>query len=240
MSIHSKENMNKKIMMLCIVSIVINSYSEHIINVSLRPYPANLDMYQINKRSQKLKEPGQLAKYSIKTFIQEQQVAGIIATYKGYITTSNLNGEITFPNKQTKPLLYLLVSNYISPISMIETVLHHWELEEGTPAAFYRIERKQDEETEQYYWTIQQEELPKDNVIPTTTICFIAKPQKIFVPVGISLTKKGENLILPHIYVKEGIMKIAHVLYMLNLRHFFQPVKKTFKQEKMYRLEQIM
>ena len=128
----------------------------------------------------------------------------------------------------------------LTPISMVEAVLAYWQLNSETPAALYRFERKQDEETEQYYWDVNQEQLPEDNIIPTNTICIIAKPQKIFVPLGITFTDKGQNFIIPPIYVKQGIMKIANVLYMLNLRHFFEPVKKEFKQEKTYRLEQIM
>ncbi|TET07064.1 hypothetical protein E3J79_00020 [Candidatus Dependentiae bacterium] len=235
--------MNNKLIVLCIItflcSIKSSCTADHIINFFLQSYPQLLEKGNAHKYEQKIKNPGQIAKYSIKRLMKDSLISGIFATYGGYLTFSTADGQITFPNKQTKPSLHLAITNRITPIIMIGSTIHHWELEENTPVALYKIERKQNEEIGQYYWDTQPEALPNNKVLPVDTICIIAKPQKIYVPIGITLTKKSQNFLLPNIYVKKGIMKLANSLYILNLKHFFAPIKKAYKRKKTHYLEQI-
>ncbi len=228
--------MNKKIRMLCIIACMcfvsnhINPAS--IISLFLRPYPSiPMEQNKMLHKAEKLKQPGRISYYHVKNLMRNSYIAGIFAAYAGYITVSTSDGHLTFPNKQSKPIIYLLCTRRLTPITMIGTTIHHWELEEGTPAAFYKIERKQDEDTEKFYWQIQAEPLPDNSVIPVKTLWLVAQPRKVYVPLGITLTDKNQNYILPTIYVKKGIMNIKNALYMLNIKQFFRPVKKEIRRE---------
>jgi hypothetical protein len=235
--------MNNKLIMFCTITslcfIKSSCTPDPIINFFFRSYPQLIEKENAQKYGQKIKNPGQIARYSLKSLMKDPLISGIFATYRGYLAFSTADGQITFPNKQTKPSLHLVVTNRMTPMIMIGSTIHHWELEENTPAALYKIEGKQDEETEQYYWDIQPEDISNNKVLPVDTICIIAKPQKIYIPTGITLTQKSQNFLLPNIYVKKGIMKLANSLYILNLKHFFAPIKKTYKRKKIHYLEQI-
>jgi len=236
--------MNKKIRRFCIVScliIISNSLcATHVISLFLRPYPTLTSPIQATKKSEKLKQPGRIAYYNIKNLVKNSLVAGIFAAYRGFITVSTKDGQILFPNRQPRTTINLLLTTRLTPIIMVGTTIHHWEQEEGTPAALYKLECKQDEETEKFYWEVQSTSLPDNKIIPVSTIWIVARPEKAYVPTGIIITTKGQNFILPDIYVKSGIMKIQNALYMLYLKHFFSQVKKEYKTERTYSLEQII
>jgi len=211
-------------------------WSTHIINFFFRSYPDMSEQQQAAKYAHKIKNPGQLTKYRIKSVSADPQVAGIFCTYAGYNTVSNLNGQVIFPNKQSKPAISIVIASHFTPVSLTANTLRNLEIEKGKTYASFKAERKQDEETEEYYWEVEPTTLT-NNIIRQDAIFILAKPDKVYVPTGITLALKSQNLLLPDIYVKKGIMKIARALYMINLKQFFAPVKKEFKQEKAYYLE---
>lgn len=229
--------MNNKLIMLCIVLTFGSAdiWTTHIINLFFRSYP-DISEQQVTKYAQKIKQPGQLTKYSLKGASADPQVAGIFCTYAGYNTVSNLNGQVTFPNKQTKPIITLVIAPHLTPITLTGNTIRHFEIENGIPYNAFKAERKQDEDTEEYYWQVEPTILT-NNIMPQDALFILARPDKVYVPAGITLALKSQNLLLPDIYVKKGIMKVAHALYMINLKQFFAPVKKEFKQEKSYYLE---
>jgi len=224
--------MNKRSRMLCIIaflSFLSNHINcTHIISLFLNTYPRIITQEKISRKTEKIKQPGRLAYYSLKGLYARPNTAGIFAIYKGYITISSYNGQIIFPNKQTQPVVKLLITTRLTPLIMTGNTIHHWELETERRAELYQYERKQDEETENYYWTVRQIPLPENQIVPIGTIWLVAQPKKIFVPIGITPTDKSQNFILPPIYVKNEIINIHNTLYILNLKHFFLPVKKEF------------
>lgn len=207
-----------------------NIYSDAIITFFMRPYPQIPDKYEQNKLTNKLKR-GKTTTYTINTILQLPLVAGIFSTYAGYLTASDINGQTIFPRKHEDPLIYLLITNRITPIMITHNTIHHWELEEGTPAALYTIERKFDEKTGIYFWDMQATDLPKNNRIPLESITIIAQPKNVYVPLGITLSNNNPQLILPDIYIRKGIMKLTNALYILNLRNFFGSLTVEYKKE---------
>lgn len=199
----------------------------------LKPYPQFIVSEEdAHKTCQKCKLPDYSSRQKIKGLIDQSLVGGIFATYGGFITVSSGDGQISFPRKHEAPLIHLIATTRVTPITMNTTTIAHWELEEKTPAAMYKIERNHDAQSNLYFWDINQEDLPKDQQIPITSLLIFAKPDSIYVPIGITITDDTPNLHLPDIYVKPEINKLSNALYILHLRHFFGPVKTLLKKEK--------
>lgn len=163
-------------------------------------------------------------------------VSGIFATYAGQLDSSNLNGQIEFNLKQVKPAFDLLITNKATPILTAHNTVHHWEIEQGTPAALYHIERKHDPDSKTHFWHITQKKLPETNIIPLETILIFAEPKDIFIPLAtnqkesIIIADENINLTLPDIYVKQGIDKTGNALYVLNIKNFLAPVDLEYKK----------
>ncbi len=206
------------------------------INLFFKPYPEFTVSDEENlKTSKKFSRPDYTSKFIIKDFIDPNAVNGIFATYKGFINTSNPDGQIIFPRKQEEPIVHLIVTTRLTPIMMNNTTIAHWELEENVPAAMYKFERIKDEVSDMFIWKVSKEELPEKGIIPTYHFDYIhifAKPENIYVPLGATVTKDGENLLLPDIYVKPEINKMSNALYVLYMRHFFGPIRKEVMKEK--------
>lgn len=220
--------MNKRI--LCgLLSMASCVSADPIITLFLREYPADTESAQsmVNKMS----KPGKIARYRAHDITHQPLVAGIFSTYAGYLEVSSYNGQLTFPRRHDKPLIYLAITPRITPMIMFANTIHHWEFEPSAPAALFICERKKDEKTALYFWDMKNIPLPDNNIIPLESLVIIAKPQNFYVPTGITLTHETPNLLLPDIYVKKGINKLTHSLYVLNLTHFFSPEQFMYKKE---------
>ena len=110
--------------------------------------------------------------------------------------------------------------------------IHHWELNKGEPVKIILAEQKEDHETGLLYWDLQEAPIPVDNVIPLASITILARPENIYIPLGATVTNPSPHLLLPDIYVKPGINKIAEALYMLNLNLFFGTLSIQYKLDK--------
>ena len=204
--------------------------ADPIVTFFFREYP-NPQLAQ--RILEKLKRPHGIAKQQLNSLINHNRIAGIFATYFGFLDTSSLNGQIMFPRKQSKATFQLVITNKIAPMMMFQNTISHWALEPGTPAAMYTLELKEDEATKLSFWDVKTMLLPENNYIsPINSIIIIAKPQNIYVPTGIIFTQPSANLILPDMYVKKGIHSIRNSLYVLNLNLFFQPTDMFYKKEK--------
>lgn len=203
---------------------------DQIITLFLQPYPLVTTDTSATTIVNQLKKPRQLAQYSIHGTLQKHVNSGVFASYKGYVTASDNNGQIVFPRRHLEPRVTILVTSKIVPVIMVHNTISHWELEKGTPAAMYVAERKQDMPSELYYWDVKQVPLPKDNRLTPQTLIIFAPAQDIYVPQGITLAKNMPNLILPDLFVKKEIKISPNILYVLNIRHFFGPVGAIEKQ----------
>lgn len=156
---------------------------------------------------------------------------GILATYGGYLAVSDLTGQIMFPRRHEKPSMHLLVTNKITPVIMIANTIHHWEIQLGIPAQMYLIERREDPQTNLLYWDVQQTTLPENNIIPLDTITILASPDHVYIPEGATLSSTNPQLILPDIYVKEGIERLNQALYAINIKRFFGLVRFAYQKD---------
>jgi hypothetical protein len=182
------------------------------------------------KISQKLREPGKLAKYKVKG-MQSSQVEGILATYGGYVTASDYNGEISFPRKHQKTGVDILITSEVVPVPLFENTILHWNRVQGVPAKVYSCEQRYDDKKGQHYWETQEIPLTDDLIIPLSTVIIIAKPKNVTMNVGNTPTNESTNLVLPDVYVKKGINIIKNSSYMLTIRHLFKPVETKENRE---------
>ena len=222
--------MNKK---YCIVAIVSSLFyqsvnADPVITFFFQQYPLLSDYGP--QISQSLQKPGKIAKATV-FGLRNEHIAGIITTYAGFLDTSSLFGQVTFPRKHEKPSITFIIADKIMPVLMVGNTVHHWEIERNIPAAAYRAQRKQDQDSKAYYWDVQAIEIPDNNHIPINAILILAKPKNIYIPQGITLTADSPNLILPNIYIKKGIKQAANALYFLNLKHFFRQLQFLYHKE---------
>lgn len=204
--------------------------AEQLITIFLKPYPVVSIDAATKKLAPKLNKPGKMANNRAK-HILPASVSGIFATYGGFLTVSDLNGEIAFPRKHRKPFIYLIITEKMSPIIRSGNTIDHWELVEDTPVEMYKFEEKFDPDLKVHFWDVTQEPAPANTIIPLESIAIFADPKYIDVPLGISIFKETPHLILPDIYVKKGLNLIADALYVLNLTHYFGGIIPIYKKE---------
>lgn len=212
--------------------------AEQLITLFLKEYPVFSPPEAAAKLSSKLHKAGKISTHQAKYHIPIK-MSGIFATYGGFLTVSNLDGELSFPRKHTHPFIYLLVTQKVTPIVMSGNTIHHWELEEDTPTEMYKMEQQTDSNTGKHYWLVAQEPLPANNRLPLETVVLFADPKYVYVPLGITVYKESPHLILPDIYIKRGINLNATALYLVNLAHYFGAVIPLYKKDKLYYLQHL-
>jgi len=205
-------------------------FAEQLISLFLKPYPVVSAKNASEKLAPKLNKLGKMATNRSK-YIMPASTSGIFATYGGFLTVSDLNGEISFPRKTGKPIIYLLVTEQLTPIIMSANTIHHWELQEEESSKMYKFEKKWDDEFKVWYWDATQEPLPENNVIPLESITIFANPKFVYVPLGITMAKETPHLILPDIYIKNGLNLTQNALFILNLTHYFGSILPMYKKQ---------
>lgn len=239
--------------MLCLLIIALfysnrTLFADKLITLFLKPYPYPLTTHTEQQQSEpmvragtaqeasqklapKLHKVGKLASHLSK-HILPASVSGIFATYGGFLTVSDLNGEISFPLLHKSPFLYLLITERLAPIIMAGNTISHWELQEGVPAELYRMEQKYDADSRLDFWEVSQEPLPKNNRVPLESLALFADPKYIYVPLGATIFTHSPHLILPDIYVKKGLNLTEQALFILNLTSYFGSILPIYKKEK--------
>ena len=192
------------------------------------------------RMSKKLQKPGKLAKYVAKGMLTASLVEGIIATYGGFVASSNYNGELSFPRKHQKAIVDIIITPEIIPVPLFESTILHWKRVPGAPAIMYRCEQLYNAQKEHYYWQTQEVPLPENMSIPLAAIVIIAKPKNVRMEVGDTITNETGNLVLPDIYVKKGINIIENSSYMLTIRHLFKPIQTEENREPLKIVTQII
>ena len=187
-----------------------------------------IDQEQLTKNLQK---PGKIAKHTLHSLTEHIPVTGICATYSGYITSSDYDGQIIFPLKHTKPTIDIIVTTELKPIPLFENTIHHWEIIPHIPTTIYTLSQEYNKSSNTHSWKTEQAQLPENNQIPLAALVIIARPKDIHIPLGIQPTIQSANLNLPPIYVKKGIDIIKNTNYLLYIRHFFRPTIVQGKRE---------
>lgn len=208
----------------------LNLKADPVITLVMEPYPLMGESPEATKAVNKLKKPGRMHKLSLKSLGVHPVNKGIFSTYAGYLAMSNKDGQTTFLRKHIKPIVYLIITDKISPFMMAGNTIAHWAIEDKTEAKMYKMERLHDANEEIYYWLTEEVPLPENGILPNESITILARPRNVYVPEGITLAEDSPNLILPTIFIKKGIKINTNALYMLNLRQFFGPLHTAYKK----------
>lgn len=210
-----------------------------------------IDSYPIESVSKKLMQPRYLFGTSNKeSLIEPRGFNGINAMYIGYVTTSNKNGQLSFPRKQQTDEIHLLITPKILPLFMIApSLIYGWNIDTSQPMAMYQINRKKHTKLDTYYFDIKnindiindsatddetkmkyKKILDGTNAIPFNTVTLIADPENIQVPQGISLNHYSPNFILPTLTAKD-VKTTEHSLYTLTIKQYFEQINIESKSE---------
>lgn len=192
------------------------------------PYPT-YTLPTINKHPGLLHtNPGRLNQAIIQQKLLKPQTIGIAATYNGMLAVSDKTGLITFVRGTQRPSFYLMVGRMV-PQYGLNNNIEAWLIPSHEVADLYLIEQHQDHQTGLYYWDVRHTNIPRSGKVPLHTIVIHAKPEKIYVPIGITPTTHNANLILPPIYAKEGIDHLQDPLFIMNIKQYFAPIRSTYK-----------
>ena len=229
-------NLPKKGLLIIMLLISLKTESlNNIITFFFQPYPTIekiLDSNKAEKYSKKLQQPGYLYKKIVKATRVQTGPAGIMCTYLGFVSTSDLDGKITFPRKHQKAAVKVLITKSIQPVYMIAPdTINNWMINTSTEAEMYEFTLNYDNETGLYYIQASKIEVPKNRMIPLETIIIIADPKNVFIPEGATITDYSINLVLPTIYIKKQFNFSYNALYTLSIKQYFGAINKEYKQE---------
>lgn len=221
--------------------IIITILTSFLFSPNIGTYPIiRLSLKQLLEPQQilkSLKKSTATAKYTFNGLQKYRPVEGVFATYAGFMTNSDSNGQILLSLKHKTSLFYILVTQSLEPVTMFGNTVHHWELLPGAPAVFFKCELNMSENHKEQFWHIEHAAIPADNIIPLEAIVLIADPRFVTIPTGMSVASKGPNIILPDIYITKGINIVKNAAYMLNIRHLFGNITlNRQKQTKMYQV----
>ncbi len=213
---------------LCITSL----YAEtpYTVNMFIKEYP-----YEKNQNEQVAIDPLIVPKSMMKKAFYQPVTSGIYGTYNGYLAPSNQFGLISFPRQTQRAQFNLVITPTIKPTFLLDNTINQWHITDHKQTSMFQVKQQKDVETKLYYWKVQQTNLPKDSAIPLHSIVILSKSKNIYAPLGVTVTKKLPNLVLPPIYAKRGLDHIKQALFVLKIKQFFAPVKKLVKADKLSR-----
>ena len=205
-----------------ILWILPNLHAEQLISFFFQPYPMGQELERAEKLKQKLGHPSKRARIAFKQMMTDSHIiSGIFTTYAGFLTVSDLNGQVQFPRKHPAPTVSLIIAERITPIVRSGNTLSHWELNLDYPAQMYSIIRYENPDIDQVYFITHPQEIPENGVVPIDAIVLFAPPKYVYVPLGLHESYQSPHLLLPDIFVKSGITLQGEALYVLNVMHYF-------------------
>jgi len=215
----------------CLISLQ-NSYADPILNFFFQPYP-DVKTEDIHTG---LRKSGYIASHKVNGMLDHNCCAGIISTYAGYLGVSNRDGQTFFPLKHhnKEKYIYIVVTDTIVPIVILGNTVNHLQFDKHAAVAYFKATKKQDDKTGLFFWDVQIEKRPHDGRIPLESLIIIAKPDYIYVPIGISPADNASDFLLPPMYVKQGIHSVENSLYVMTLSHFFRPTRIEYKKDAMF------
>lgn len=227
---------NNYVHLIVLLSISCSLYADPRIVLFLKEEP----LTDAEKISKKLAKPAKLAKYAAKGMLTSSLVEGIVATYGGFVTASDYNGELSFPRKHQKNSVDIVITPEVIPVPLFESTMVNWKRVPGVPAVMYRCQEMYNAQKEEYYWHVQEVPLSDDMTIPLAAIIIIAQPKNVRMDIGDNPTNETGNFVLPNVYVKKGIDTLKNSSYMLLIRHLFKPIQTEENREPLKILTQIL
>ncbi|MCL4380312.1 hypothetical protein M1466_02385 [Candidatus Dependentiae bacterium] len=197
----------------------------------LRPYPI-LQEAPINKHPGLYhRNPGMLNQLIIQKKLVKPVTIGVAATYNGMLAVSDSSGLITFVRGTQRPSFYLMIGRMV-PQYGLNNNIEAWLIPTHEVADLYLIEQHTDAATDIAYWDVRYTNIPASGKVPLHTIVIHAKKENIYVPIGITPTTAGPNLLLPPLYVKEGIDHGQNPMFIMNIKQYFAPMREILKKNK--------
>lgn len=194
------------------------------LNFFVRDYPQEITVQETPDAS-----AAAVNKRAIINQFRQPAHVGVYAMYNGYVNHSDHDGLISFIRRTLKPEFYLLVTPYIHPIYLMGNTLGSWFIEKPAQARLFLMRLLQDDQTKLHYWKTQQVNLPSNNIMPLHTIVIPAKPNKIYVPLGVQMGRNEANLVLPPVYAKKGLDRLDQTMFVLSIKHFLAPIEELPK-----------
>jgi len=229
-----KKNL-KSAILLCVLFVSQYLIASPMLLMRLRPD----ESYKSHDRiARKLSKPGKLGGLLQEGTWKTGSVAGIFATYAGYLTVSPPDGLLYFPLEQSKPLFHLVVTRKIVPVVGFANTVDHMALDPAQETGFYLVEQKRDDMTGKLFWRVSKEDLPENNKLPFDAVILFAKPKNVMVTLGETPAKPGQHFVLPDIFIRKGINIVGRSLYVVNIAQFFKPVRLHAKVEPKRLIEQ--
>lgn len=175
-----------------------------------------------------------IPKQSLSLLIRDQDTGKIIydnplqATYGGFFTSSNHNGEIVLPRKTQVLDFYVLIANQIKPVLNILNNVSYLQIPTGTLATMYHITTEINPLTDKAEWLTTVTEIPEDQQVPLHTIIIFADPSNVSMQTGLSKIKLDSHLILPNLYLKEPLINQTLALLLPNMRPFLGKLETAY------------
>jgi len=153
--------------------------------------------------------------------IQQNLIQGIYVLYRGLATTSDFNGQISFPQRFPTGTFTVIITDGIYPVFLFGNTVHHLEIAEDHPLEVYQYT------LEKPLWKISKQSLP-DRHIPPDALIIFAKPDQVKLLETDLPLEQGPNIFLPPVYVTDKITLSENALQFLKISKFFTPVLKVF------------
>jgi hypothetical protein len=234
--------MDMKKLFSLIVSVItfqvcaLSTPTPHVISFFMVPCalnPACAKNFPNDKIGDVLGSHTEIAQEILKHHLASPLVQGIYASYLGYITYTDYNGQVILPNKESKDELTVVVTSQIYPVMLQGLTVHHFEIPHETDAHFYRYALVHDEKHKKSHWNISRMERPASSQVPDNALIILAKPQDIEIVPGTFEAHASPNFILPDIYVHTGIDTPFCVLKFVKINRFFEPLtlEKQYQEQ---------
>lgn len=221
------------IFLALITSIIWKDSYARSIDLILKPAPPEV-VQEVKKELKVGKTPTQTGKQLLKNSFERllPDRSGFITLYGGYIDYSNADGGIQFPLLHKEKKIYLVITPEIELTTVFGSTISHKNFVKDVPAEIYLLEKKKNEEEKTVYWRITKEEKPEHNRISPLSIVILTNPKNLVIPVGDFITPKTQNFILPNIYVAGNDNNTKATLNFLDIKRFFEQIKREEKIDK--------
>jgi len=181
------------------------------------------------------KKPSQICKQMLKGALfktLKPNLSGFVSIYGGYLDISDPDGLISFPLRHVSKKVYIAITPEIKLVKVKGNTFSHrkFHVAPKNPTKLYLFEKKEDEQ-KQWYWDVQEIDLPKDNTINPITIVIFSKPKNIYVIPGHYLAMQNPQLVLPNaLHVVGASNKQKTLLKMIDIKRFFERIDSKKKK----------
>ena len=157
------------------------------------------------KVGKKLHNPVIITNNGMVNSLRPPYISGIFATFMGYSTFSDANGQIAFPYKAKKTKFNVIVTASIKPVFMRGNTIHNYLVPETKDLVWYTYNLTKGKDSKKYFWQVKEKQDIANKNLPIDSIIILAKPKEIDIKTGLFPVFGRPNVILPEIYAQKNI-----------------------------------